>query len=141
MAWRTSQEAVEGILGDNYDTDGKPSLSPQITTANALTTEVVAVAARKNLTLSAALLQEVECWLAAHFYGHADQLYQEKKTADASAVFQGQTGKGLESTQYGQTAMLLDTTGSLRTINEGKRPGFAWLGKAPSSQTDYQDRN
>ena len=57
------------------------------------------------------------------------------------------TGKSLDSTHYGQTAKLLDTSGCLAEISKeaetgGKTTvGIDWLGKPPSEQTDYVDRD
>ncbi|GAF90891.1 unnamed protein product, partial [marine sediment metagenome] len=82
-----------------------------------------------------------------HFYAHADQLYQARSTAGASATFQGQTGMILLSTQYGQTAMLLDVTGLLAKLSKDAEEGgkrkvtAAWLGRRPSAQTAYVDRD
>ncbi len=140
MSWRTTEEAVKIILGDNYDDSS--SLEGFIETAKVMTDEMVTCAASRGVSHSAALLERIEAYLAAHFYGHADQFYTEKKTGDADAVFQGKTEMGLQSTQYGQTAISLDKSGCLMTFSKGApRVGVAWLGKAPSNQTDYADRN
>jgi hypothetical protein len=140
MAWRTTQEEVKNALGDNYDNVSNPSLVVFIDTASELVTEVVSCASNRGVTLRSALLVKIECWLAAHFYGHSDQFFQQKKTGDASATFQGQTGMNLESTQYGQTAITLDTSGCLAAISKGARGSVAWLGKNPSEQIPYKDR-
>lgn len=139
MAWRTTAPKVEDILGDNYD--GKTRLVGFINTANALTTEVATCAANRQATLSSTLLERIECWLAAHFYGHHDQFYKEKETGKARAIFQGETGMGLQSTQYGQTAITLDTSGCLKAMSEGKRGSISWLGLPPSEQTAYENRD
>jgi hypothetical protein len=49
----------------------------------------------------------------------------------------------LESTQYGQTALLLDVTGLLAARNKGivNRVQVAWLGKRRSERVDYDQRN
>ena len=141
MAWRTTQEDVEGILGRNYDSAADTSLTPFIRTANALVTEVVSCASDRSVTLSTTILAEIECWLAAHFYGHSDQFFAEKKTGDASATFQGETKMNLQSTQYGQTAITLDVSGCLAAISSGARASVAWLGRPPSAQTDYVGRD
>jgi len=97
--------------------------------------------------LNATLAESVECFLAAHFYAHADQLLQSKSTGGSSGSFQGQTGQVLSSTQYGQTAMLLDVTGLLakrsKEAETGQKrvAGVSWLGLPPSEQTDYEDRD
>lgn len=141
MAWRTSEPKVQGILGDNWD--GSTSVRPFIETANVLTDEVSTCAAARDITLSSALLERIECFLSAHFYAHADPLFSEKKTERASGVFQ--VGKaeegGYKSTQYGKSAISLDISGCLAMFNKGQQPTIAWLGKPPSEQTDYVDRD
>jgi hypothetical protein len=72
----------------------------------------------------------------------SDKAYQSKSTGGASGTFQGQTGMRLESTDYGQAAMILDVTGRLASRSQGRtRPTVAWGGKPPSEQTDYVDRD
>lgn len=124
---RTTADAVQGILApSNYD--GATDLEPFIETATVVVDQVVECATRKGLTLSDALLERVECYLAAHFYGHSDQFYQSRSTQGASGSFQGQTQMGFEGSQYGQTAIRLDTSGCLSAINRGARAGMKWLG-------------
>lgn len=143
MAYRTSQEAVKGILGGNYSATGAAAdLLPFIETANTMVDEVVTCAAAKSVTLSTALREKIERFLAAHFYAHADQLYSEKQTGKASATFQGKTDMGLDSTQYGQTAKMFDISGCLRAMSKGQTVlKMTWLGKPPSEQTPYRDRD
>lgn len=121
---RTTNSAVSAIV----ETDSEISLSPFIATATALTDWLVSVDTEGLLT--SPLLLQIETYLAAHFYSHRDQLYQSKNTGGAGGSFQGQTGMGLQSTQYGQTAMMLDVTGNLTSRNEGRRNkiGAYWLG-------------
>lgn len=135
MAWRTSEPDVESIV----EVDSAINIAPFINTANALT-DYVATSDEGSL-LNTALLKQIESYLAAHFYSHRDKLYQEKKTGDASAVFQGKTDMGLDSTEYGQTAQVLDVTGTLRSLSKGGKARVEWLGLAPSDQTDYEDRD
>lgn len=145
MAVRTNASAVEAILLDQYDRDGRPDLDPFISTATALADWVEGEDADGDLTVT--LLERIEAFLAAHFYAHANQLLQSKSTGGASGAFQGQTAMWLNSTQYGQTAMVLDVTGRLagqvKAMADGARPkaGVTWLGRPPSEQTDYVDRD
>ena len=137
---RAGEDDVRAIIS----TDTALDLGPFIRTAAALT-EAVDTCDTDNV-LSSQQLRQIETWLAAHFYAHRDQLYLEKKTEKASAIFQGKTGMHLDSTQYGQTAMIIDTTGCLSDFNQDAKVGrrkatLAWLGKAPSDQTDYRDRD
>lgn len=126
MAIRTTAPAVQSALGPNYD--GQQDLEENILTASVLVDELVRCSTAKGLTLSDELLERIECYLAAHFYGHGDQFYQSRSTQGASGSFQGQTAMGLESTQYGQTALRLDISGCLMGFNKGARARAVWLG-------------
>lgn len=141
MAWRTNPQAVIGILGNNYDTDKQTSLTPFLRAAHAVTNNVVAIAAKKGgLQPDSDTLEQVECYLAAHYYAFQDQLYQTKSTGKANATFQGQTQMGFESTQYGRAAMDMDYSRVLAALNKGGIMRMTWLGKNPSDQIDYSDR-
>lgn len=133
--WRTSETEVREIIGS----DPALSLAPFIETANALTTWLSSK--DTDGELNSDLLVAIEKNLAAHFYESRDPAYQEKKTGDASAVFQGKWGMKLDSSDWGQHAQILDVTGRLAGLNKGGRTSFAWLGKPVSEQTDYVDRD
>ena len=136
MAWRVSEDEVRDLI----DATSSISVSPFITTANAITDRVAAKDSAN--VLSAAILLEIERYLAAHFYEHRDPQYSMKKTERAEAIFQGQFGMGLQSSKWGQTAILLDETGFLASLNRGRLPASVeWTGLPPSEQTDYLDRN
>jgi len=95
--------------------------------------------------LSTTVLATIERWLAAHFYAHRDQQFSQESKGKTSGTYQGKTGMGLSSTQWGQAAMTLDLTGELAKLDqqsdEGKKKAsMVWLGKNPTSQTDYADR-
>lgn len=145
MAVRTTATAVKAILLNQFDLSNDPSLTAFIDAA-------AIIIKRVETCDSDSILDEddkemIERWLAAHLYAHADQLMKSKTTGDASASFQGTTGMGLESTQYGQTAMTLDASGCLSEINRLDSQGgtvtcgATWLGKPVSSQIDYGDRD
>ena len=141
---RTSDSLVGEIITTGLDDLGnKIPLAGFIQAANVLTSRVVNCASAKGVPLTAEEARVLETLLAAHFYAHRDQLYTSKSTMDASASFQGQFGMGLKSTQYGQTALSLDPSGCLSAIDAriGVRPTLTWLGKAPSEQIDYVDRD
>ena len=130
MAVRTTGDAVKAILLDQYDLSGNPSLTAFILTANVLVDRIDDLAASCTTD---SMLERVECFLAAHFYAHADQLVANKSTEGASGSFQGQTGMYFSSTQYGQSAMTLDCTGLLAQLeqqakNGRQRAGAVWLG-------------
>ena len=136
---RTNSDDVEAILGGHYD--GSTDLDPFILTASSLVSKCSS--ADTGGVHSASDLELIERWLAAHFYAHSDQLPQNKSTGGASAGFQGQTAMVFNSTQYGQTALALDTTGYLAKLQQQAsigpiKAGAAWLGtrmKADDSET------
>ena len=138
---RTTAPKVVAILGTNYDDGNFPDISRFLDTATGLVDYIVTQDV--DSLMNDASLEVVERWLAAHFYAHADQLYQSKNTASASATFQGQTAMVLQSTQYGQTAMLLDLTNTLARRNQEALTGYrrvatlTSLGSYTGAQTPY----
>lgn len=67
-----------------------------------------------NTDLSAAQKQDIETWLTAHLVASTrEQQAQAEQAGDARITYQGETGKGLEATFYGQQVMMMDTTGTL----------------------------
>lgn len=140
MGHRAKPEDVIEILGDHYD--GITSLLPFIQTAASLIRKiesaniVLGVLTSDDLTI-------IEKWLAAHFYGHADQFNASRRTDRASGVFQGKTAMVFNSTQYGQAALGLDTTGTLADIQQNAEKGklrasMHWLGTR--YRDDYSQR-
>lgn len=136
MAWRVTEREVREIIPN----DPLVSFKPFIDGANALTDHVSSQDSQ-NL-LNSALLVQIEKNLAAYLYEARDPQYDEKKTGDAMAVFQGEWGTGLTRNSWGQNALMYDVTGELRKISKGVvRVSMEWLGLAESDQTDYADRN
>lgn len=135
---RTTAEAVQGLLGRQYDED--LSVDVFIDTASVVVDRMVQCAARKSVTFTAAELELIERWLACHYYGSSDQFLSSKSTGGASGSYQGQTAMGLEGTKYGQSALGLDHSGCLSVLGKAK-PRFVWLGKAPSERTPYNQRD
>lgn len=141
MASRIDVDEVTSILLDDYDSDGQPSLQPFINAANLIVTRVNACAVRKGITLTAEELAVMEAWLSAHCYVQSDQAYANKSTGGASAGFQGQFGMRLENSKYGQMALTLDPSGCLSALGSNTKASMKWLGKPPSQQTDYTQRD
>ena len=136
MAFRCTEEQVRSLV----DSDNKVRIKPFITTANVLTTDLSSE--DSGSLLSASTLIEIEKYLAAHFYEHRDQALASQKTGDASGEYQGEWGKGLNGSSWGQTAMLLDKTGYLASLNKGRKVvSIGWGGLPPSEQTAYEDRD
>jgi len=138
MALRANDSDVRDVA----DLDPAVNLLPFMRAANRLVTYIVTQ--DFDGLLSTALLKDVETFLAAHFaVCNRDKQYTSKSTGGASGSFQGQYGMRLESTDPGQTAMLLDVTGTLKRLNmpQSGRVKVQWLGKPPSEQIDYVNRS
>lgn len=136
-AFRTNQQDVREALQTNNDFD----VTPFIKHAHRITNKVRTCAINKSLALDAEQLESIETYLAAHLYALFDPQEQSITTERASATFQGQTGMNLDSTRWGQMAKTFDTSGCLASFDKGARAGFVWLGKPPSDQIDYEDRD
>lgn len=137
MAYRAIESDVESAV----TVDGDIPVSGAIRTANAVVNKLEA--ADTGSLLSQELLTQIEIYLACHFYALRDPQYRQKKTGDASATFQtGEPGQGFLATDWGAQAVAMDVTGYLSRINSGSpRATVAWLGKPPSEQTAYEDRD
>jgi len=123
----TTIDAVQAILGGNYDC--KSDLQPFLDTADTMVNQMLDCASQRGFTYTAEQLQTIEGWLSAHYYAQMDQLYKSKTTGGASAVFQGQTAMGLNSTLYGQQAISLDPSGCLASFSNPQVARGAWLGR------------
>jgi hypothetical protein len=143
---RTTADQVKALLtpGGAYDLVNNPDVSPFIDSASILIDAVNECALSKDITLTSAQLEIMERWVAAHAYVMTDQRPQEEWDEKAKAVYQGRTGLNLEASKYGQMALSLDTSGCLSAISSGRNRKAArgyYLGRRPSEQTDYQDRD
>ena len=78
-------------------------------------------------TLSAAVLKEIERWLAAHYTSMRVRQDAKVTMGDSSHTYSGKTGAGLQSTRYGQQAVLLDTTGTLANAGQ-RRASMTYMG-------------
>ena len=62
---------------------------------------------------------QIELYLAAHFICLKDPRLIQEKTEDWDLKYQKVTsGEGLNSTEYGRTALLLDSSGGLQQIGK-----------------------
>lgn len=141
MAVRAKEADVKDLLGGNYDVSRGPTLRGFIRIANATVTRVLTCATNKGKPLTSAEAENVEQLLAAHLYMMSDKAYASRSTAGKSASFQGQTGMGLDSTDYGQAAQWADPSGCLVNLWKRQTASADWLGKPPSEQIDYVDRD
>ena len=138
---RTTSNAVKQLLGSNYGTDhlgNDPSLRPYIDTAAVIIARVITCATSKGFTHTSAELELIERWLAAHYYTRMDPTYTSKSTAGASGSF---TSPKDDTERYRQSAIELDASGCLKLILSRNKATAVWLGKVPSDQIPYEQRN
>ena len=110
MATRTTPAEVKEIYPTSM-TDAAVQI--YINVAN------IIVTANITCGLSAAILEEIERWLAAHLIASTQERQtKSERLAEAEVVFTGEYGPGLKSTTYGQTAMMLDTCGGLASMGK-----------------------
>jgi hypothetical protein len=111
MAATTTPEKVQAVFPTELDP------ASFITTATAYYEAVIG-----NNTLGDALGSEVLTYLAAHFLAVTDPLERQESVGTGSWTFEGKQGNGmgLKSTQHGQMAMTLDTSGKLRDSEKRK---------------------
>lgn len=136
-------DGVKAVLLRDYDAERAPSLAPFLAAASSLVARAAVCATARGFTVSAETWAGVEVWVAAHLYCQSDATYQSKSTDGASGSYRGQTGMYLESTLYGQTAVLMDPSGCLASAAKGGRAsaGGSWLGKGEREQRTYAERN
>ena len=78
-----------------------------------------------NAGLDAALLTEIERYLAAHFVCLRDPRLVEGRAEGLAVRFQrGTAGAGLEATDYGRAVKYMDPTGILVGAMTGQRASF-----------------
>lgn len=79
--------------------------------------------------LSDALMKEIERWMAAHLVAQRERQLLKAGASGAFVEYVGVFEMGLNGTQYGQTAMALDTTGTLASLSLKK----AYLRAVPNT--------
>lgn len=136
---RTTSAAVIAVLGRDYDTVNNWSLSPYIEAANGLINQLINLATANSRPIPTSTQAELlERWLAAHYYTKADPTYSSKSTSGASGSFiRGKT----EPEPYKDVVLGLDPSGILNALLNRLTAGGVWLGKPPSEQTPYEERN
>jgi len=92
----------------------KENLSPFIRTAESLYGQVLGLGSLPQCDEDILIT-----WLSAHYIAVADgQIKKATGLRWSTEYYEGQLGKGLESTFYGQQAIALDTTGKLRDLGK-----------------------
>lgn len=108
MANRVTPAEVKAIMDDTVITD--TIMGTYIIGANTLVNTALG-------TGTTPILKEIERWLAAHLATITRERMAKKEEAGGAKIeYTGDYGMGLESTPYGQTVMILDTTGTLATL-------------------------
>jgi hypothetical protein len=108
-------------------------VAPFVETANLMVTAYLA-----STDQTADALREVETYLAAHFVSLRDRLVKSEAAGGVRFDYQGETGMGLDSSHYGQTAKLLDSSGVLKEIDGKTR--ITWKHRAGSERTNTDYR-
>jgi len=127
MAIRTTNALVEAII----EVESGIVLTPFIAAANTLVTKFCT---DLDEDYTAAELQQIETWLAAHFYTVRDPRADEERAGPVSQRLQSKVDLGLSTSHYGQMAMTLDYYGGLSALNESIKNGtsntvgMTWLG-------------
>ena len=135
---RITEAQVQAILQDDF-TSGD-NLDSYVSLASNVVDDLDT--ADTGGVLSDATLVLIEAWLAAHYYTVQNHQLKSEKTGDVAGEYAGMYEMGLKSSKYGQTAIELDRTGFLRKMQKGSvKAGVSWLGKVPSAQIDYVDRD
>lgn len=117
--YRVTDDQVKEIIKTTLE-----DVTPFIKTANTLINDVLAEDIEDG-NVSAAELIQIELWLSAHFVAIREPRAMSRSTGESSVKYHGQTGKGLESTPYGQQVMIIDSTGKLADRGKSqKRAGF-----------------
>lgn len=113
MAIRTSISEVKQIISTSL-VDG--DITAMIDFANRWLNVI-----NWKVTLTEAELKDIETWLTAHFISVSkEKATVKEKVGEASVEYVNEFAMNLASTLYGQTALLLDTSGTLSSLSKGK---------------------
>ena len=108
MAVRASIETVRSLLGDD-----DANVWPFMTLASEMVDELLA-----SSGLSTTMLRQIEAYLACHIYAQGTPDVVRESYAGATFEYprSANSGEGLCATKWGQMALQLDTTGTLRNL-------------------------
>ena len=123
MATRATASDVLDIMGADTTLTAL-TIVPYIESANVFVTEIL------DGVHEEATLTEIEKWIAAHMATVVrERLSKEAGAGGAYIKYAGMWGEELASTQYGQMALMFDTSNTLRNLKEGKKQ--AWIYAVP----------
>lgn len=143
MGIYTNYTRVASLLEAGNDYNRKTDLNQFIELAEMLVGDCIAYGLEYSIpAMDSTRLSKLATWLSAHLYQQSDKGYTKRKTGSREGFFQIEVGKGLDSTLYGQTAKLIDTSGYLASLDKAgdQEIGMVWLGKRPSEQIDIRNR-
>ena len=130
---RTSANLIKKIITPAVDTE---TFAGPIAVANAMVNNYI-VNNSKCASVDDTTLELIERYLAAHYYALDNpSIVSESADGTSETYERGQTGMGLDSTRFGQTALELDTCGGLLAAKKRRRAAIHWLGTKESEQTD-----
>lgn len=130
----TTDAAVQVLLGDWYNSDY--AVTPFVNTANVV---VAKHCVDENLT--AAELEVIERYLAAHFYCITHRRSISEKADVVAESKQHVEDLGFDATEFGQTAKRLDWSGALAALDNATKKGLrrsvsvSWAG-VENDETD-----
>jgi len=135
MATRTTPALVKATIEtDPNITDS--DIQGFIDVANELVTEKCTGSEGPATSYTTVRLELIERWLACHFYAVRDPRPTSESAGPVGQSFQSAVSLGFDTSHYGQTAMRLDTNGSLARLNNQIKKGttkkaeVTWLGTA-----------
>jgi hypothetical protein len=110
---RVTADEVQEIMDT---TVADTNIGACITAANLIVNEYLS-----NQNMSAALLKELERWLAAHLLAMSlDPQDRNVRIGETEVRFEGQFGYGLDHTRFGQVVKTLDSSGNLANSSKPK---------------------
>ncbi len=140
MSYRTTPTLVAGIIKIKKGMD----VTPFIAAANSLTTNICGAAGYSD-GYEGSTMELIERWLAAHSYTIFDNPLSMARAGSVGAGYQYKVDLCLDSSMYGQMALLLDTKGLLAaTSNTAKiirkiQISMTWLGRNRARCWDVAD--
>ncbi len=105
---RVTDDEVKAIIATDLDTNAF------IETATLIVDDQLS-----SRGFSVSRLKQIELYLAAHFTTLRERQLVSEKFGNAAETYQGKTGMNLQSSNYGQTAIVLDISGSLYRMGQG----------------------
>ncbi len=112
---------TEDLVKEIYDIqDDAHSILPFIMVAEQLTNKIEAYILSKDEVVDTANITEIQRWLSAHFMTAQEKITKSEKVSDVGESYDLSTKVGLANSHFGQTAILLDSSGYLRKLDNGE---------------------